>query len=101
MLVSLFNDLYYKPLMIVNNDSRIVNKLETSLTDDASHHLRSSHVYSTGHKTGNVTDSNKTLAHYIKCTIVTPLKITPGNFSAFPLYYLTVIMVLPALARWR
>jgi hypothetical protein len=27
--------LYYKPMMIVNNDSRVVNKLETSLTDDA------------------------------------------------------------------
>jgi hypothetical protein len=52
-------------------------------------------------KTVEVTDSYKTLAHYIKCTIVTPLKITTGNFSAFPLYYLTVIMVLPALARWQ
>ncbi len=27
--------LYYKPLMIVNDDSRVVNKLEASLTDDA------------------------------------------------------------------
>jgi len=27
--------LYYKPIMIVNDDSSIVNKLETSLTDDA------------------------------------------------------------------
>ena len=27
--------LYYKPMTIVNDDSRIVNKLETSLTDDA------------------------------------------------------------------
>ncbi len=27
--------LYYKPMMIVNDDSRIVNKLEASLTDDA------------------------------------------------------------------
>ncbi len=27
--------LYYKPITIVNYDSRIVNKLETSLTDDA------------------------------------------------------------------
>ncbi len=27
--------LYYKPMMIVNDDSRVVNKLEASLTDDA------------------------------------------------------------------
>jgi hypothetical protein len=26
--------LYYKPVMIVNDDSSIINKLETSLTDD-------------------------------------------------------------------
>jgi hypothetical protein len=27
--------LYYKPIMIINDDSSIVSKLETSLTDDA------------------------------------------------------------------
>jgi hypothetical protein len=27
--------LYYKPMTIVNDDSRFINKLETSLTDDA------------------------------------------------------------------
>ncbi len=27
--------LYYKPMMIVNDDSRVINKLEVSLTDDA------------------------------------------------------------------
>jgi hypothetical protein len=27
--------LYYKHIMIVNDDSRIINKLEPSLTDDA------------------------------------------------------------------
>ncbi len=27
--------LYYKPITIVNNDSRVVNKLETSLTGGA------------------------------------------------------------------
>jgi hypothetical protein len=26
--------LYYKPMMIVNDDARVVNKLEASLTDD-------------------------------------------------------------------
>jgi hypothetical protein len=32
---NLTNGLYYKPIMIVNDDSSVVNKLETSLTDDA------------------------------------------------------------------
>ncbi len=27
-------DLYFKPMMIVNDESRVVNKLEASLTDD-------------------------------------------------------------------
>ncbi len=27
--------LYYKPMMIINDDTRIVNKLDASLTDDA------------------------------------------------------------------
>jgi hypothetical protein len=27
--------LYYKPMLIVNDDSRVITKLETSLTDDA------------------------------------------------------------------
>ncbi len=30
-----FCGLYYKPIMIVNDDSRVINKLETSITDDA------------------------------------------------------------------
>ncbi len=38
------NGLYYKPITIVNDDSKIINKLEISLTDDASiviydHHM--------------------------------------------------------------
>jgi len=41
--------LYYKPMTIVNDDSRVVNKLEASLTNDASHHLQLSRVYSTSH----------------------------------------------------
>ncbi len=31
----LTSGLYYKPMMIVNGDSRLINKLGTSLTDDA------------------------------------------------------------------
>jgi hypothetical protein len=30
-----FCGLYYKPITIVNDDSRVVNKLETSVADDA------------------------------------------------------------------
>jgi hypothetical protein len=33
--ISPFSGLYYKPLMIVNDDFRVANKLETSLTEDA------------------------------------------------------------------
>ncbi len=33
--MDVISGLYYKPLMIVNDDSRVVNKLEASLTDDA------------------------------------------------------------------
>ncbi len=35
MFVSKVSGLYYKPMMIVNVDSRVVNKLEASLNDDA------------------------------------------------------------------
>ncbi len=31
----MLSGLYYKPMTIVNDDSRVVNKLEASLTDDA------------------------------------------------------------------
>ncbi len=31
----MINGLYYKPMMIVNDDPRVITKLETSLTDEA------------------------------------------------------------------
>ncbi len=31
----MISGLYYKPMTIVNDDSRVINKLEASLTDDA------------------------------------------------------------------
>jgi hypothetical protein len=42
--------LYYKPITIVNDDSRVINKLETSLIDDArviiyDHHVFIGHSY--------------------------------------------------------
>ncbi len=32
--VSVTSGLYYKPITIINDDSRVINKLETSLTDN-------------------------------------------------------------------
>ncbi len=31
----MFSGLYYKLMMIINDDFRVINKLEASLTDDA------------------------------------------------------------------
>jgi hypothetical protein len=45
--------LHYKHIMIINDDSNVVNKFEASLTDDASRHLRSSYVYRTDHRSYN------------------------------------------------
>jgi hypothetical protein len=37
--------LYYKPMTIVNDDSRVVNKLEASLTDDARVIIYNHHIF--------------------------------------------------------
>jgi hypothetical protein len=37
--------LYYKPMMIVNEDSRVVNKLKTSLTDNARVIIYNRHIF--------------------------------------------------------
>ncbi len=37
--------LYYKPMTIVNDDSRVVSKLETSLTDDARGVIYDHHMF--------------------------------------------------------
>ncbi len=37
--------LYYKPMTTVNDDSRIIHKLETSLTDDARVVIYDRHVF--------------------------------------------------------
>ncbi len=34
LIILVFSGLYYIPMMIVNDDSKVVNKLEASLTDD-------------------------------------------------------------------
>jgi hypothetical protein len=44
MFVGKASGLYYKPITIVNDDSSVINKLETSLIDDArviiyNHHM--------------------------------------------------------------
>ncbi len=41
----IISGLYYKPMSIVNDDSRVVNKLETSLTDDARVIIYDRHVF--------------------------------------------------------
>jgi hypothetical protein len=51
MLLSTFpldvsnSGLYYKPMMIVNDDSRVVNKLEASLTDNARVVIYDHHIF--------------------------------------------------------
>jgi hypothetical protein len=37
--------LYYKPITIVNDDSTVINKLETSLTDDARVIIYDCHIF--------------------------------------------------------
>jgi len=37
--------LYYKPMTIVNDDSRVINKLEASLTDDARVVIYNRHMF--------------------------------------------------------
>ncbi len=54
--VFLISGQYYKPMMILNDDSRVINKLEASLTDDArvviyDHHMFI--VHATGLKSMN------------------------------------------------
>jgi hypothetical protein len=46
ILKKLICDLYYKSMTIVNDNSRITNKLEASLTDDARVVI---YIYSTSH----------------------------------------------------
>ncbi len=37
--------LYYKPMTIINDDSRVINKLEASLTDDARVVIYNRHMF--------------------------------------------------------
>jgi hypothetical protein len=39
------SDLYYKPMTIVNDDARVINKLEASLTDDARVVIYNCHMF--------------------------------------------------------
>jgi hypothetical protein len=52
--------LYYKPMTIINDDSRVINKLETSLTDDARVVIYDCHVFIV-----HATDADRT--HKIGC----------------------------------
>jgi hypothetical protein len=44
-MVFSISDLYYKPMTIVNADSRVINKLEASLTDDARAVIYDCHMF--------------------------------------------------------
>ncbi len=44
-LVQVICGLYYKPMTIVNDDFRVINKLETSLTDDSRVVIYDRHVF--------------------------------------------------------
>ncbi len=45
MLKTLPSGMYYKPIMIVNGNSSVVNKLETSIIDDTSVVIYDRHMY--------------------------------------------------------
>ena len=42
---SVTSGLYYKPITIINDDSRVINKLETSVTDDARFIIYEHHMF--------------------------------------------------------
>jgi hypothetical protein len=52
--------LYYKPMMIMNDVSRVVNKLEASLTDDARVIINDRHMF-IGKATGKLELQEKSL----------------------------------------
>ncbi len=45
MFVSKASGLYYKAITIINDDSRVINKLEASLTDDSSVVIYDRHLF--------------------------------------------------------
>jgi hypothetical protein len=45
LMKNVTSGLYYKPMMIVNDDSRVVNKLDASLTDDARVVIYNRHMF--------------------------------------------------------
>jgi hypothetical protein len=57
LLLRGISGLYYKPITIINDDSRVVNKLEPSLTDDARVIIYDRHVFkvqATGGQSSNL-----------------------------------------------
>ncbi len=72
----MFSGLYYKPMTIVNDDSRLVNKLEASLTDDARVFIYDRHMFivqATGHNRRDMLNSVKNTIleqDSLFCTIV-------------------------------
>ncbi len=76
--ISNTSGLYYKPLIIINYDSMVINKLETSLTDDARVVMCDCHMFivqATDHKILSICwhfatcDNTKGALHYVKTEI--------------------------------
>jgi hypothetical protein len=58
----MFSGRYYKPMTILNDDSRLVNKLEASLTDDSRVVIYDRHMFivqATGHNHRDMLNSVK------------------------------------------
>ncbi len=73
--------LYYKPMMIVNDYSRVINKFETSLTDDARVIIYDRHMFIV-----QATDVNaKKFLRQCSCRI-SPCALVLGKFFAIQSY---------------
>jgi hypothetical protein len=83
-ILSLSSGLYYKPITIVNGDSRVVNKLETSLNDDARAIIYDRHVFivqATGSSVGIRTRNLRIMLYFysypnlakLSCNVIHPL----------------------------
>ncbi len=55
----IYTGLYYKPIRIVSDDSRIVNKIETTLTDDARVVIYDCHMFIVKSNVSLLYDPNK------------------------------------------
>ncbi len=69
---SCISGLHYKPMMIVNDDSRVITKLETSLTDDTRvviYDRNTFIVQVTDHRIKGINFDQRFLLSPVACTI--------------------------------